>query len=326
MVIRKNLGIFNKMKSLPGLSHVSPPLAGSVLTIGNFDGLHLGHQALMRELVAQAQKHQVPAVVLTFDPHPAVILAPHQSHQNLFDKTDLLEGLQNLGLDLCVIEPFTLELSRMKAEPFLSQKVRRHLNPKVLVVGHDFAFGADRSGTQAMLQTYCLEHKIELCVLPPVMKDETPVSSSRIRNLLRAGNVEAAEQMLARPYFVSGEVVAGMGRGRTIGIPTANLKISSGQLPASGVYVTSVFYEGAWRPSVSNVGWNPTFQSEAQVLSPSFETHIFDSQLHLYGQHLKIRFHRRLREERRFENPQQLVAQIQKDMQEARQFFNMDVR
>jgi riboflavin kinase/FMN adenylyltransferase len=321
-VNRQNLGIFNNMKSFAGLSDILQPLQGSVLTIGNFDGLHAGHRMLVSRLKGQAKALQLPAVVLTFEPHPLEVLAPEVAHERLFEKTDLAEQLRAENIEYLIIEPFTREFSKRTADDFLSQVVLPKLNVRSLVVGHDFGFGARRSGTVEMLREFCTARGIALEVVPPVEVNGATVSSSIIRQLIRVGKVAEVVELLERPYHVSGRVVAGQGRGRTIGIPTANLELTSGFLPAPGVYVTSVWWQSEWQPAVSNIGCNPTFQAKGAGPQWSFETHIFDQSAEIYGQPLQVRFHKRLRDEKRFESPQALVAQIQQDMFHARQFFH----
>lgn len=308
------------MKTLNGISSLSHALSSSVVTIGNFDGLHLGHQALVSKVMDLSQKFQVPSVVFTFDPHPLEILAPEVGHLRIFSKEDLQQQLEWRGLDYLVVEPFSLVFAKTPPEKFVLNFLKKPLNPKALVVGHDFAFGEKRGGTLEVLGNLCDQYEIQLCVVDPVVSDG-PVSSSRIRQSIRLGQMQDVQKMLGRPYYVSGLVVRGDGRGKTIGVPTINLQLFSDIQPAPGVYVTSVKVDEKWLPSVSNIGCKPTFQKDYEQKVFTVETHILNFNQDVYGRNFCIQFHSRLRGETKFSGVEELVQQINKDIAIAENWF-----
>lgn len=308
------------MNTFTGIEQLSVPLAPSVVTIGNFDGLHLGHQELVRRLKVHATNYRVPSVVFTFDPHPLEVLAPDLGHLRIFTKQDLQEQLQERDVDFLNIEPFSKDFAQTPAEDFLEKYLWEPFQPKALVVGHDFAFGSDRAGTLDVLNGWCEKRGVELEVVQPIETDEV-VSSSRIRQCIRLGKMMDVAAMLGRAYYVRGTVVRGEGRGRTIGVPTINLRLHSDIQPAPGVYVTEALVDGEWLPSVSNIGCKPTFQKDEGYKVFTVETHILDFSSDLYGETLRIRFHQRLRDEKRFSGVNELVAQIDKDILAARDWF-----
>lgn len=308
------------MKTFTGIAELSVPLAPSVVTIGNFDGLHLGHQELIQRLKVHAEKHRVPSVVFTFDPHPLEVLAPELGHLRIFTKQDLEEQLELRDVDFLNIQPFSMDFARMTPENFLESCLWKPFQPKALVVGHDFAFGSDRSGNLDVLKKWCADRDIDLDIVEPIETD-TVVSSSRIRQCIRLGEMENVAAMLGRAYYVSGTVVKGEGRGRTIGVPTINLRLLSDIQPAPGVYVSAAMVDGEWLPSVSNIGCKPTFQKEDEHKVFTVETHILDFSSDLYGETLRVRFHKRLRDEKRFSGVDELVAQIKTDISTAQKWF-----
>ncbi len=308
------------MNTFSGIEQLSTPLTPSVVTIGNFDGLHLGHQELIRRLKSYAKKYKASSVVLTFDPHPLEVLAPELGHMRIFTKQDLQEQLQEWGVDVLNIQAFSSDFAKTSAEEFLENYLWKPFQPHALVVGHDFAFGSDRTGTLVFLKAWCKKREIELEIVEPIEMDKV-VSSSRIRQCIRLGEMKDVAAMLGRAYYVSGTVVRGEGRGRTIGVPTINLRLLSDIQPAPGVYVTAVHVDGKWLPSVSNIGCKPTFQKSKEHKVFTVETHILNFSSNLYGETLRIRFHQRLRDEKRFSGPEELVAQIKKDISAAKAWF-----
>jgi riboflavin kinase / FMN adenylyltransferase len=301
------------------------------LTIGNFDGLHLGHQALLRQLQAAAGAEQTRPVppqtgLVIFDPHPLAVLRPDQPLLLLTTPQERLTLAAGLGIDLGVIQTFTPELARLDARAFVTLLVER-LGMVGLVVGPDFALGHKRSGTLDQLQLLGEELGYRLHVVEPVAQGATAVRSSVIRSALQTGDVQTAAALLGRPYPVTGIVVEGDRRGRQLGIPTANLSTPPAKLlPANGVYVTrSQVTQGAEvkaYASVTNLGTRPTVDGVAQRL----ETHLLDFPApgqsdDLYGQTLRVEFLARLRGEERFPDLAALVAQIHADIAQARTYF-----
>lgn len=291
------------------------------LTIGNFDGVHLGHQALLHGLQTEAAAHSPSAktALLTFDPHPLAVLRPHVPLQLLTTPEERLQLLAPFGLDLGIIQPFDQEFARLKPEQFMRLLVER-LGLVRLVVGPDFALGRARAGTVAVLQTLGTQLGYGVSVVELVAGTSGEVRSHQIRQLLREGNVRAAWQMLGRPYRVMGIVEEGERRGRTIGVPTANIRpLPQRLLPADGVYATWAYLQddnaGLARASVTNIGTRPTVDGRQHRV----ETHLLDfpgpgEPSQLYGQQVAVSFVSRLRAEQRFDSLDDLLAQIRRDI------------
>ena len=289
------------------------------LTIGAFDGVHLGHQAIIRNLTAGAHARGEPAVVLTFHPHPAVVLGKLKDCLCLTTPEDKADLLGQLGVDMVITQPFDLELAALSAREFLADLLRT-LKMRQLWVGYDFALGRERQGTVNVLRNLGEEFGYQLHVFQPVQVDGETVSSSQIRALLGEGEVKKANRLLDRPYAVSGEVVHGDGRGKSIGFPTANLAVWSDLvLPKNGIYVCHAWLDGAAHQAVVNVGTRPTFDQEAVV--PRVEAYLLDLNRDLYGQRLRLEFLERLRDEVRFASVEALIEQIKLDVMHARQYL-----
>jgi riboflavin kinase/FMN adenylyltransferase len=299
------------MTVLDGIRELSNPMASSVLTIGNFDGVHLGHQVLLKRLVELARRASVPSVVMTFEPHPVKVLHPDRRLTRIFDFDDQRKSLESAGIDLMVVEPFSREFSQVGAERFLNEWIYRPFCPRAVIVGYDFSFGSERKGSIDFLRLRAGELGIEVEVIPPVKVDGEICSSSRIRQSLESGDVELANKLLGRPFYVEGLVERGAGRGRTIGIPTANLRTNAETLPQQGVYAAFAVTRAGRFKCVVNIGSNPTFVHAGQV---TVEAHLLDFDSDLYGEHLRIEFISRLRNEMKFSGVDALVAQIRSDI------------
>lgn len=302
------------MQHFYGLQDVN--LENAWLTVGSYDGVHLGHQYLLERLTAGAREANAPAVVLTFYPHPSMVLrgARHSFYLTMPEEKAHLLG--ELGVDVVITHPFDLQVAAIEARDFV-QRLHDRLGFKKFIVGHDFAFGHNRGGDVPALKKFGEAFGFEVVPLKPFMKDGEVVSSSRIRRLLDAGEIEAVAGLLGRPFFVRGRVTRGEGRGRRIGVPTANLDLPKERaVPKAGVYAGFVTYQGNSYPAVSNVGVRPTFETEP--VAPRVETHILDVNLDLYDQELELSFLHRLRDEQRFEGVDALTAQIQRDIARAR--------
>jgi riboflavin kinase/FMN adenylyltransferase len=305
------------MKTYFGSSQIDsayPPQA--VVAIGNFDGVHLGHQAILNEAKDQAKTHGLKTTVFTFNPHPTLELRPQTSLKLLMTYEEKRNQLELHGVDFCVEEPFDSAFANTSAHDFFFEILKNRLHAKVIVVGEDFAFGHKREGNTELLREYCAQTDTELFLKKPVLVDGAPVSSSRIREELHRGNLKAAEALLKRPFFYRGEVVHGDKRGRTIGFPTANMKCEEKFPLLPGVYATTVYWRNQVFPSVTNIGRRPTFQGDQNLnLIPlRIETHLLDQDLDLYGEILEVRFHHRLREEKKFDSIDELIAQIRSDI------------
>lgn len=286
------------------------------LTIGSFDGVHKGHQAIIHKLTAGAHTVGAPAVVLTFYPHPSVVLGRRNGPYDLTSPDERATLLGQLGVDAVITHPFNLELSNQSAHAFV-ESLHERLGLRHLCVGHDFALGRGREGDLSMLQKLGQEFDFTLNIMRPIRLAGEVVSSSRIRAALRDGDVRMARMLLGRPYQVSGQVVPGDGRGRTLGIPTANLEIDPNRLlPKSGVYACLADVGGVKRKAVANIGVRPTFENQAPL--PRLEAHLLDYHGDLYGKSITIQFIARLRDEQKFSSIQALVDQIQHDIRQAR--------
>jgi len=289
------------------------------LTIGSFDGVHLGHQYLIRQLVLGAHAADAPAVVLTFHPHPVVVLRGITGDVYLTLPEERMNLFLELGVDVVIVEPFTLELSKTSAQDFIIH-LKNRLDLQHLLIGHDFALGHDREGTFEVLCKLGQEFRFQVEQINPVQYNHEVISSRRIRSLLETGDVSRVAKWLGHPYRVSGTVVPGDHRGRTIGIPTANLAVASGKIrPAIGVYACQAWVEGkAWAAAV-NIGVRPTFDGQGTALH--VEAHLLDYSGDLYGQTISLDFIERLRGEQRFPDIQTLVAQINLDIQRTRKII-----
>jgi riboflavin kinase/FMN adenylyltransferase len=282
------------------------------VTIGNFDGVHRGHRALVAEAVARARARGGEAVVLTFDPHPAHVLAPARVPPVLTTAEQKAELLGGLGLDLLVELPFTPEVAELSPEAFADGVLVGALGARQVVVGEAFRFGHGRSGDAATLARLGATLGFTVSAVPPVLDGGRPVSSSRVREALAEGDVAHAAALLARPHFVDGTVVEGDHRGRQLGFPTANLEAGGALLPARGVYAGRCRLPGGEeRLAVVNVGERPTFGGRTVTV----EAHLPGYSGDLYGQDLRLSFAARLRAEQRFASAAELVAQIRRDVE-----------
>ncbi len=295
-------------------------LDGSWVTIGAFDGVHLGHQSIIHRLVTGSHRAGLPAVVVTFFPHPSKVLHGNGSPFYLTTPEEKAAVLADLGVDQVVTLTFDRELASHSARDFMHQ-LSETLHLHHLLVGHDFALGRGREGNFAVLKKLGENFGYTIEEMPPIDVDAELVSSSRIRELLLQNDVTRAAQYLGRRYSVEGEVVHGDGRGRTIGIPTANLDIWKEHLiPGNGIYATLAYLGDHEHRSVSNVGLRPTFES--QDTQPKVEAYIMDFDQDLYGQSLRLEFVEYLRPELRFPSIPALVDQIKLDIQKAQEVLS----
>lgn len=286
------------------------------LTIGTFDGVHRGHQEIVQRLVSKAHADGAQAVVLTFYPHPAVVIGKRNNPSYLTTPEERAEILGDLGVDVVITFPFTPPVSRLSAGDFISL-LKSHIGMKQLIVGPDFALGHNRVGNIQYLSQAGVDLGFEVTTVTPVEIDGQVVSSSRIRAALQEGNIQQVNHLLGRPYFVKGQVVPGDGRGHTIGIPTANLSMwFERALPKSGVYVTQGIVNGNTYGAVTNIGTRPTFTSANERVQ--VEAHLLDFQDQIYGLEVQLNFIRHLRDEQRFSGIDALVEQIKQDILQAR--------
>jgi riboflavin kinase/FMN adenylyltransferase len=287
------------------------------VSAGNFDGVHRGHQALVAAALRDARAAHGTAVVLTFDPHPSRVLSPDRAPASLMTLEQKAEVLATLGVAKLAVLPFDRRLSEQSPEEFAGRVLRGALGARVVVVGANFRFGKGRAGDLKRLRALGRKLGFRVHGLDPVVHEGAPISSTRIREALARGAVAPAREMLGRAFFIDGDVVAGEGRGRGLGFPTANLASENETLPVAGVYACRARLLGdsgeAERPAVVNVGRRPTFGAgDTRV-----EAHLIGFAGDLYGRRLRLSFVERLREERAFAGPEALVDQIQQDAAQA---------
>jgi riboflavin kinase/FMN adenylyltransferase len=293
---------------------------GSILTIGNFDGIHLGHQAILRAAVRRAQETGDVATALTFDPAPRKVLRPESAPPRLSTNAQRMSWFGLLGVEAVVVLPFTMELARLSPDDFVAEILERGLRVRAVLVGENFRFGHRQAGDVAVLRQLGMRHGFEVVIIPPVLYRGEVVSSTVIRREIAAGNVTHASLLLGRPFTLTGAVVSGTGTGRRFTFPTLNLVPEQELLPARGVYVTRTLLKGRDRTyrSVTNIGMRPTFNGS----SLSVETHLLDFSGEIDAQRIEVRFWKRLREEKKFAGPDELRIQIARDIASANRFFS----
>ncbi len=285
-----------------------------VLTLGNFDGLHLGHQRIIRKVSARARGLGTKSVVYTFDPHPLKVVAPHKSPPLILDSEDKARLIGSFGIDYLIFARFTKGFAATHPREFVEKVLHKALSVKEVWVGHDFSFGKGRAGTVSSLKELGRELGFKVFVIPAYKKGGHIVSSSRIRALIKEGAVKGAAALLGRNYSIKGKVVRGKDIGKEIGFPTANLGVESELVPANGVYAAYAIIEGSKLPAVLNIGVAPTFGGKERRV----EAHILDFEGDIYGKRMEVYFVRRLRDEKAFKSKDALVRQIAKDTERAR--------
>lgn len=303
------------MQILATLSELPAEVRGGALTIGNFDGVHLGHARLLDRLRRAAQAVGGPAVVFTFDPHPVRLLRPEQAPPPLTWTDRKAELLEELGVDVLVAYPTDEELLRYAPREFFDRIIVAQLGARALVEGPNFYFGHRREGTIATLRAFCEQAEIRLEIVEPVRGEGDLVSSSRIRAQIRQGDVGAARRMLTRPYRIRGIITHGAARGGRIGFPTANLEGTDTLVPAPGVYAGRALVADAHWPAAINIGPNPTFGE----LAYKIEVHLIGFSGNLYGQLIAVDFFERLRDIQPFPDVRALQEQLHRDVSRARQ-------
>lgn len=291
-------------------------LGNSGVTIGNFDGVHLGHQALVRRALDVCRARGLACVVVTFRPHPRTVLAPGRPHAPLSTRAQRFALLEGLGVRHILELPFTRELAALPPETFVREYLLP-LAPRELVVGHDFTLGKGRSGHPDLLRSIGRELGFRVEQVPAVLAENAPVSSTRLRRCLAEGDVALARRLLGRPYALVGTVAHGEGRGTGLGFPTANLDGAATLLPGDGVYATRACCGGRSFDAVTNIGCKPTFGGERLTV----ESFLLDAAGDFYGQDLRLEFAARLREERRFADAGALSRQIGADAAAARRLL-----
>ena len=295
-----------------------------VVTIGNFDGVHQGHKKIIQTALLKARERGGAFGVFTFRPHPQLALKPQAELPLLTTYDEKIDLLKKQNPDFIVEEPFSREFSTVSAERFFNEYLLERLGVSAIVIGYDFSFGKGREGHIDKLKRLCFDSKIDLEVVSPVQQDGVIVSSSKIRELIALREISQANRLLGYSFSYTGTVMKGDGRGRTIGYPTANLKMVNKLVLPLGVYATHAFVGGKKYPSITNVGVRPTFISkntDDQVLPVLVETHLLDQEIDLYGETMRVDFEEALRPEKKFSSIQELVSQIKSDIQQTRQIL-----
>ncbi|MEA2014080.1 MAG: bifunctional riboflavin kinase/FAD synthetase [Thermodesulfobacteriota bacterium] len=308
------------MKIIRDIDNIPEDLTGAVITIGNFDGVHLGHREIFRKLVREARAINKKSVVITFDPHPQKVM--HPERRPFFLLTPLNEKLRLIeycGVDTVILVTFSIEFAGITAEEFVGNILWGKLCLSKLFVGYDYVFGRGKSGNAESLKTYGEILGFQVEEIGVVKTGGMISSSTNIRLSILDGNVKLASEMLGRPYEVSGTIVKGYRRGTDMGYPTANIK-SEKVIPAIGVYAIIAELEGIRRPGVINIGCNPTFGNE----EISAEVHLLDFKGDIYEKAITILFIDRLRDETKFKGPEELARQIEKDIERAREVLSTD--
>lgn len=296
----------------------------SVVTIGTFDGVHLGHQKILKMLQNEASSINGESILFTFYPHPRMVVFPDSHNLKLIQTIDeKIESLRDFGLDNLIIYPFTKEFSRLTAYEFVRDILVNKLKVKKLVIGYDHQFGRNREGDIEFLKETANIFDFEVIEISAQEIDEVNVSSTKIRNSLLDGNIEKANGFLGRSFSVEGEVVKGNMLGREIGYPTINIQLSNTHkiMPLDGVYAVKILIQGVQYNGMMNIGQNPTVRDKTIDLK-KYEAHVFDFNEEIYGEQVKILFHHYIRKEKSFDNLEELKAQIQTDEKNIRHYFN----
>jgi riboflavin kinase/FMN adenylyltransferase len=311
------------MRIIEDISSITKPFYNAVITIGNFDGVHLGHQALFHEVIEKADAIKGTSIAMTFNPHPVRVLKQN-GHPPLItvheQKTELIE---KTGIDILICVPFTFEFASITAKDFVRDLLVRQIGMKAIVVGKDYTFGKKREGNLELLKKYSNEYGFEVIVanwIPISNNLEGRISSTKIRELLTDGKVDEARHLLGRYYQVRGTVMTGRDRGgRLLGFPTANLKLQDELCPRTGVYAVTVEYMESRYKGVANIGYSPTFEDNVFTV----EVHILDFNENIYGRNIRVNFISRIRDELKFANIEQLSGQIKKDIDSARNILSL---
>ena len=310
------------MKIINQLDKISEPFANAVITIGNFDGVHIGHQALFHEVIETAENIGGTSIAMTFEPHPIRVLKQngHPPLITLYEQK--IELIERTGIDVLICIPFTRAFAELTAEQFVKDLLIKKIGMKAIVVGEDYNFGKDREGDIELLRSYAPEYGFEVIVAGWIKMSRgiaQRISSTKIRELVTDGLMIQAEKMLGRNYQIRGKVVTGRDRGgKLLGIPTANINLHDELCPKTGIYAVTVECRGKKYDGVANIGYSPTFDDHEFTV----EVHIFDFDDDIYGEKIRVNFIERIRDEKKFSNIQELIDQIKRDMVAARKILS----
>ena len=310
------------MELIRGLHNLRPAHRGCVATIGAFDGVHIGHQAVIGHLLEKSAELDLPAAIIVFEPLPREYFSPVQAPARIMSFWEKCRELETLGVDRVLRIRFNEQFRRMSAQQFVDDVFVAGLGVRYVVLGDDFRFGSDRQGDYKFIQQQGKRYGYDAGPTPTRLIDGERVSSTRIREALENANFAEAEGLLGRPYSISGKVIYGRQLGRTIGTPTANLELRRLRAPLSGVYVVEVSGAGLEAAKgVANVGVRPTVDDSIKA---NLEVHLLDREIGLYGQHIEVTFRHKLREEQKFGSVQELIENIARDIENTRAWFSRD--
>lgn len=308
------------MFSLLNLNPVLPkgPLP-CVLTIGNFDGVHLGHQAMLARLKQAAAQRGLPAAVMTFEPHPREVFTPDQAPARLTSLREKLELFRSQGVDRVVLARFSKRFAALSAQEFIERILIAGIDARWILIGDDFRFGAKRVGDFTLLSQAGAAHGFDVESLPSVLVEGVRVSSTAVRDALGQGDMELAAKFLGRPYSISGRVVHGDKLGHELGFPTANIQMKHNKPPLAGIFAVELFgFDGVRLPGVASLGVRPTVKQNG---APTLEVHVFDFHDRIYGAHVRVDFLHKLRDEAKYPDLPTLIAQIARDVADAKHYF-----
>ncbi|MGN7611170.1 riboflavin biosynthesis protein RibF [Magnetococcales bacterium HHB-1] len=306
------------MYIIRGQKNLLPRYRGAFATIGNFDGIHQGHQALFQQLIKKAQQQNAPALAITFEPHPVRILHPHRAPPRITSIRGKVRWMEKAGLDAMFILRFTKTLATFEPEHFIRKILVDTLAIRGILVGYDFRFGKQGQGNFDLLTRLGKQYDFTTAQFGPLYFDDQPFSSTRVRQAVQNGDFTRTEALLGRPFEIEGRVNTGFQRGRHLGFPTANLMLTGMLHPPAGVYVVEGYVDNRWLPGVANIGHNPTFGEDTDL---NLETHFLEPCGEIYRRVLRIRFLKYLRREKKFPNPQSLQEQITRDVTSAKALF-----
>ena len=309
------------MKIFNQLDQITEPFKNAVITIGNFDGVHIGHQALFHEVIEKADAIGGTSCAMTFEPHPLRVLKKNNHPPLITLYEQKMELIERAGIDVAICVPFTHAFAGIAADKFIREILVGKIGMKAIVVGEDYSFGKNREGNLDMMRSYGPECGFEVIVANWIKASRTfpdRISSTKIRDLVTAGNMEQAQKMLGRFYQIRGRVVTGRNRGgKLLGFPTANINLHDELCPKTGIYAVTVEHGGKKCKGVANIGYSPTFDD----CEFTIEVHILDFKDDIYGDNIRVNFHKRIREEIKFNNIGELSNQIKEDIKAARELL-----
>ena len=308
------------MEIIEGIDRITRPFQNAVVTLGNFDGVHIGHQKIFQRVREEARRLKGQGVVITFNPHPLKVLAPDRCPPLLTPFRKKMILFEQSGVEQVLSILFSKSFSEIPPDVFIHAILLEKVGARKVIVGYNYHFGKGKGGDVKTLQTLCRRREVDVEVVEALTVDGTAVSSSKVRALIQEGHVEKASRLLGRDYPVIGKVIPGAGRGQILGFPTANLEMSEELYPKTGVYAVEVLWKGKAFPGVANIGFNPTFAPKGERKEAvSLEVHLLDFDGNLYGEEIWVSFKKRIRDEERFHSPSRLVEQIRNDVRWARE-------